>query len=226
MNRVLNDGADFLTFIHLEPPKPTPRWLPQTRLWVDLERLGVSGAVAVIEERVRQAGRALREETAEENAARLELEQRAEARRVNFLTSNEGVQAADELANQLFTALEIVADKTGASAAQMAGGISRAIALYRDGYTVEVFWRRPYINTLSESILSITEWRGRPDIGRHRYHRSQPPQELKRHELDFDVEQDEQLWRDRQTGRLFSAARLADVAAKLLLERVRKHSSR
>lgn len=223
-DRLLNDGADFLTFIHLEPGKPTPRWLPQTRLWVDLARLGAAGAVGVIEERVRQSGGAVREETAQENAVRLERERRTEAERLGFLRSPDGVQAADESAEHFCTALENLAQATGASVARMNGGVDRAIALYRDGYTVEVFWHRPYANTLNESILSITEWQGRPDLGAQRYHRTNEPKDLKRHQLDFDVEQDARLWRDRETGRLFSHDRLADVAAKLLLERVRKAS--
>lgn len=225
-NRMLNDGADFLTFIHLEPGKPTPRWLPQTRLWVDLARLGVGGAVSVIEERMRQAGGAVREETAEENAARLERERRAQVERLALLQSDHGVQASNESADHLFEALAKLAGTTGASVGRMNGGVDRAIALYRDGYTVEVFWHRPFTNTLHESILVVTEWQGRPDLGAQRYARTQTPRELKRHELDFDIEQGERLWRDRATRRLFSPDRLAEIAVKLLLERVRKASSR
>jgi hypothetical protein len=100
-NRVLYDGADFLTFIHLEPENPTPRWLPQTRIWVNWTRLGVAGAIAIIEERVRRAGVAVREETAEENAARFEREVCADRERGAFLSSPAGVQAADRLADEV-----------------------------------------------------------------------------------------------------------------------------
>jgi hypothetical protein len=219
-NRLLNDGADFLTFIHLEPGKPTPRWLPQTRLWVDLERLGVAGAVSVIEERVRQAGGAVREETAEDNAARLQREQEAEARRLGFLKSDDGVRAADESAAAIFAAMGRIAEKTSVEFVRAPSGG----ALYRDGFTVEVGWTRQWRNTLDDSSLHVIEWQGRPDFHDRRYHRREPPKELKRHDLNFDVEQDEHVWRDRKTGHVFSTERVADGAVKMLLERVRKAS--
>jgi hypothetical protein len=222
-NRLLNDGAEFLTFIHLEPGKPTPRWLPQTRLWVDLARLGVVGAVSVIEERVRQAGGAVREETAEENATRLGRERRAEAERLGFLRSDDGVRAADQSADQLLTAVDDLAQRTGASVARMNGGTDRSVAVYRDGYSVEVLWRRPFSNTLDTSLLAIVEWQGRLNFGAVR---TQKLKELESHLFDFDVEQDEELWRDRQTKRLFSPDRLVEFAVKLLLERVRKTVTR
>jgi hypothetical protein len=219
-NRVLNDGADFLTFIHLEPGKPTPRWLPQTRLWVDFQRLGLVGAVSVIEERIRQAGGAVREETAEENAARLERELEANVRRLAFLKSDDGVRAADESAGALFSEMERIAEKASLSCARAQDGA----ALYRDGFTVEIYWTRQWRNTLDDSRLYVIEWEGRPDFGGQRYHRSKSPTELKRHELDFDAEQDERVWRDRKTGHVFSNERVAEGAVKMLLERVRKNA--
>ena len=91
--RVFDDGADFLTFIHLEKPKPTPLWLPPQRIWLNLDRLGIQGAASVTEEHVRQAGAIVREETAEENAERLRRERAADAERIRFLSSEDGVQA-------------------------------------------------------------------------------------------------------------------------------------
>lgn len=219
-NRVLNDGADFLTFVHLEPGKPTPRWLPQTRIWVDLARLGVAGAVSIIEERVRQAGGAVREETAEENAARLRQEQQAEGERIGFLRSDAGVAAARELAGALFDNVERIAKAASMQFERTQDGVS----VYRNGFTIEVYWAYHYNNSLRYSVLHVIEWRGRPDFGEHRYARSKPPDELKRHELDFDVERGERVWRDRKTRRLFSPDRLADIVATLLLERVREQS--
>lgn len=217
-NRVFSDGADFLTFIHLEPPKPTPQWLPATRIWADLERLGLEGVVSIIEERVRQAGGAVREETAEENAARLRQEQQNEAKRVAFLMSDAGVVAARELAAALFSQLERIAKAIPISFEQGDTGV----ALYQDGFTVEVFWVYHASNSLRDSVLYVIEWRGRPNFRGQRYAQTKAPTELKRHELDFHVEQGEHVWRDRKTERLFSPDRLADVVVKLLLERVRK----
>lgn len=133
-DRVLNDGAEFLTFVHLETPRPTPVWLPATRLWLNLDRLGVPGAASVIEERVRRAGGAIREETVEENAARLERELQEEKEDAYFLRSDKGVQAAEEAAGKLFEQLEQLASKASASFVR----VPNAVTMFRDGFTVEV----------------------------------------------------------------------------------------
>ena len=216
-DRVLNDGPNFLTLIHLEPGKSTPKWMPQTRLWVDFGRLGLNGAVSIIEERVRQSGGAVREETAEENAERLRREMEAQAQRLAFLHSQAAVVTANEFAADFFTELERLANNTSTHSVRTSNGAS----LYRDGFTIEVWWSCPYWNTLADSTLQIIEWRGRPDFGSHRYARTKPDEELRRHELDFDRELGERVWRYRKGGTTTSSVRLADFAIKLLLERVR-----
>jgi hypothetical protein len=48
-NRAREVGYDFTTFIPLNKPPTVPRWLPQNRLWIGLERWGIEHAATVIE---------------------------------------------------------------------------------------------------------------------------------------------------------------------------------
>lgn len=70
-NRALEEGYDFTVFIPLDQPSTTPRWLPKTQIWTDINRLGVDGAANIIKFKVQQAGGETREETLEERALRI-----------------------------------------------------------------------------------------------------------------------------------------------------------
>lgn len=218
-NRVLNDGADFLTFVHLDKQRPTPRWLPQSRLWLDFGRLGVQGAIAIIEERVAQAGAAVREETVEENAARLGREDEEAVRKLAFLHSPGGVKAADAAADAIFARASTLQQSAGYTFTSL----DYTAAMFRDGYTVHIRWNR-YRNTLAESHLLIREWRGRPDFGPHRYANVfKAPQKLSERTFRFDLVDEEQtVWREEASGRLYTSERIADEAVRQLLDLVRK----
>lgn len=217
-DRLLNDGAEFLTFVHLEKDKAVPRWLPQSRLWLDFDRLGVQGTVAVIEERVARAGAAVREETVEENASRLRLEQEAAARRIVFLHSQDGVKAADTEADALFARLEALRPNADCDLKVS----DYTASLFRNGYAVYVSWSR-YRNTLEKSQLTIQTWNGRPSFGPYRFaNLFQDPEKLSELTFDFERLPDGSFaWCERSTRRLCTSERLADEAAKLLLELVR-----
>jgi hypothetical protein len=216
-DRVLNDGSDFLTFIHLDNQQPTPVWLPKARLWVDLARLGTSGAVAVIEERASRAGAAVREETVEENAARLRSERELAARRAAFLDSHDGVAAANTAAEEVYARMEALRDAAECDFRRAAFGAT----IYRKGYTVTVVWEH-YINTLNDSSLTLKEWDGRPDFGGQRYHSTRPPRVITTDIFAFDVTADGEMgWRHTTNQRLYTGRRLGEDAVKRLLERVR-----
>ncbi len=220
--RLLNDGAEFLTFVHLERPKPTPRWLPVQRLWLDIDRLGVAGAAAVIEERLRAAGGAVREETAVEAAERLRREQDAEAKRRGYLKSDRGVREAQLGADRVLDELDRLAPLTEVAHVR----VQNLVSLFRDGYCVIAGWSPTYVNTLDDSAFIVSEWRGRPNVGGQRYANLRPPQELATHRFHFDLLEDATAWRSATTGRTFTSDRLAEWCVKLLLDRIRLESSR
>jgi hypothetical protein len=221
--RLFNDGAEFLTFVHLEPSKPTPRWLPVQRLWSAIDRLGVAGAAAVIEERLRAAGGTVREETAVDAAARLRREQEAEAKRLGFLNSDRGVREAQLAADRVLDELDRLAPLTGLARVRVPNSL---VSLFRSGFCVLAEWSAAYINTLDDSAFIVREWRGRPNVGGHTYDNLRTPQELATHRFHFDVVDDATGWRSATAGRTFTSEKLAEWCVKLLLERIRLESSR
>lgn len=221
-SRYFDDGAEFLILVPLDRGE-IPAWFPSTRIWIDLERFGIAGAASVIEERVKQAGGALRAETPQENAARLAVEMRAEAERVAFLKSEAGVNAANVAVETLFDRLAVLASESGIAFDREPG----YALLYRDGFSVAVSWSYSYRNTLDESALYIIEWSGRPDIGAKRFH-SPTRKEINRHQYTFDTtDSRDPVWQGvGVTRRRFSTSGLADHCATLLIDRIRDEGRR
>jgi hypothetical protein len=225
VERLLEEGADFVTFIRLDESN-LPGWMPRARIFGDFNRLGVNGVAGALLERLRQAGSLVRQETAKELAQRLADEQLAEAHRVHFLRSAEGVKVATQLALEVIAKLYAMGADIGAAATAERGEV---VNLYRQGFSVSASWQCPYIDSLRNSALHVVEWNGRPDIG-GRFYRESPPEELAHWRFTFDRPTPEDyVWVDASTGRRVSSASLPDFAARLLLNRVReahKESSR
>jgi hypothetical protein len=220
-SRFLEDGAEFVTLIKVDGARP-PDWFPVVRIWVDLDRFGPAGAAGVLDERVRAARGAVRAETPQENAARLDRERQAEAERLAFLGSPDGVEAADQDVERLFGRLESVSSETGIAFDREG---SHCALLYRDGFSIAVGWSRMYGNTLDQSAVYLTEWKGRPNIGAKQFH-SPNRKVIRSLQFRFDMGPDrEPLWRTAKEPRLtFTVDRLAEYCISLLLERVRSSS--
>ena len=93
-NRAHDHGYDFATFIVTVPGTPIPDWLPKTRLWYDLPRFGLDGAVAVLAARIQERGGAAVEETLAAKMARLERAQNFSREKEAFVGSKQGVDGA------------------------------------------------------------------------------------------------------------------------------------
>jgi hypothetical protein len=93
-NRAFEKGWDFLVLINLDPNSKLPKWIPQTYIWLDYQRFKSEGAIAVIDQRVKQNGGTSREESIEDKANRLKRQRTAENERENYLRSSEAIQNA------------------------------------------------------------------------------------------------------------------------------------
>lgn len=109
--RAYHETYDFSIFIPLDNPVKVPKWLPPTQLWLNLKRFGVSGAAAVIEERVKRRGGEPRSESLEDRAARFERAMKFADRRKQFRGSDAGVRSANESFAQLEVELRAALDK-------------------------------------------------------------------------------------------------------------------
>jgi hypothetical protein len=215
-DRLLNDGAEFVTFVLLEKDARPPKWFPSSRLWTDFDLLGVNGVASVVLERVSSAGCAVREPTPAEFAKGIEQKRRLETERVAFLCSPEGVIAASRAVGELFTALESLSPDAGIAFERCHREL---VALYRDHFTVAVGWRCPNGNTLDEATLTVAEWEGRPSLGTTNY--AGESRTIRTHVFQFDfVDADDVGWREKKTSRIFSTQKLAEHCAMLLLKRI------
>ena len=212
--RLWNKGPDFLTLVKLDT-EPPPEWFPMTRVWADFERLGLAGVAAVLAERVRASGGLVRDETAAELAVRVRGEQEADVRRRAFLASPEGLEESYRTAGALLNELEQLGPAIEAHVTRS----EWTAMLFRNGHAVTVSWQVQWANTLDDSELCVTVWRGRPNVG-GRF--AGEKEELEVVRLDFDQPTTGQVaWRRRETGQLFSSTQLADWTARRLLARVR-----
>lgn len=147
--RGFRKGWDFLVFVPLDD-SPVPDWLPKTRIWFNFSRFGMPGLAAVVEQRFQDTGGTPAVETAIDLAARLRKEQDAEATRVQFLTTQEGINLAETEVSVLFDEVQRLFGEINAAipiAFERRG--AQAVWLYRAGHTVSVYWHREWANTLN-----------------------------------------------------------------------------
>lgn len=222
-NRGYDKGYDFVLFIPLECPPSVPEWLPKTRLWVGLERWGIDGAASVIEARVQEAGGSPKAETVEEHAARVKREIENDKARKRFLGSEDGVKAASEEVESVFSEVEKLCEsvKAETSIDFKRHKKVRELYIFSTGLTIGYCWYLEYTNTLDGSELWISVWRGKvgfPGI----IHFKETPK-LDKFEYRFDVVGMEQYgWRESGgKEQFFSSKRLAESSFKMFLEKIR-----
>ena len=95
-NRAFGKGWDFLLLINLDINSTLPTWIPKPYIWLDFQRFKADGAIAVIEQKVKQAGGEIRIETIEDRAERLKRSRALEKERAVFLSGHEAVYAAQQ----------------------------------------------------------------------------------------------------------------------------------
>ena len=94
-NRAFDKGWDFLLFVNLDTNSSLPTWIPRTYIWLDYQRFKTEGAIAVIDQKVKETGGTSRQETIAEAAERLKRSRKAEKERELFLKSQEAVTVAN-----------------------------------------------------------------------------------------------------------------------------------
>ncbi len=224
-NRAYEEGYDFVIFIPLDSPPTVPRWLPRTRLWIGLNRWGVSGAASAIESRIQELGGEPHEESVIDKAARIEAQIKFLETRTKFLRSIEGVAAASALFSQLKDAIKdeieqvnLASPTFGFTAKYQAG---KFIIIGR-GPGLSVQWTYHYANSLQDAFLNVALWNGHPpwsglsDIGQNHQH------ELERKQFEFDIKPDgNHCWKSTVTPNpSYSSKELASQLLIYCLEKI------
>jgi len=141
------EGYDFTFFIVVDDKDDLPKWLPTTNIWWDLERYELLGAAVAILDKLKDQGGEVKVETASDLTMRLQRDHLVEKQRRAFLNSGKGVQAADELAVELF---EMIVEAARESTETGAKSMKTALGQYRDWVRLEysryyllVSWVKP-----------------------------------------------------------------------------------
>lgn len=225
-NRAFEEGYEFAIFAPLDKTPNTPKWLPKSRIWVGLDRWGIEGAATVIEARVQEAGGTPKEETVEDRALRLSREIAAEERKQAFLNSEKGVQTANKEIASLFSELKrvvhTVSDNESAVKLKIEVG-NRDCAIYGGRFSVYLYWRVSYINTLDRSTLYVSIWNGPVPISGKSFFPIEKPNKIKEIEYQFDLTLDEKpSWKEVSgKKRSYTAKDLAKLALTMLLDKIR-----
>jgi hypothetical protein len=93
-NRAFEKGWDFLVLINLDESSKLPKWIPRTYIWVDYPRFKIDGAIAIVEQKAKEIGGVVRNETIQDNAERLKRHRAAELKKLHMLQSHEVFTAA------------------------------------------------------------------------------------------------------------------------------------
>lgn len=72
--RIVKNNWDFLIFVKLDKKIITPKWYPNPNIYVNFEDYGISGVASVIENKLRELGGKIKNETIEEKAQRISEE--------------------------------------------------------------------------------------------------------------------------------------------------------
>ncbi len=193
-NRAFKEGYDFTLFIPLDKPPQTPKWLPKTQIWTNIERYGIVGAANIIETKVGQTGGTVREESLEERATRLKRQIDNEQKRISFLKSGEGVHTALKELNLMITHIDTSVKNISSQVGfdinvvhETNRGALQWIEIYDQQFCVCIEWYSPFSNTLDDSRLDIVLFRGRPKRpNRFTFHE---PQKLRQFLFSFDLDQ-------------------------------------
>lgn len=164
-NRAFDEGYNFVLFIPLDEQPAVPKWLPKSQLWIGLGRWGITGAASVIDARFQELGGIPVQETIQHRAARLEKAINLEKLRKQYLSSHIGVQRAAAAFEVLTCEVERRLPGLQESAPSLGISMKKAkdiFVLLGTGPALRVCWMPRFSNSLTDSVLEISLWRGHP----------------------------------------------------------------
>lgn len=224
-NRAFDHGYDFTIFIPLDDVPSIPKWLPRTRLWLGLKRLGTNGAAGAIESRVQEHGGEPHEETVIERAARLKRSLEFEEKRREFRYSFEGVRAAnlelDELNREIIRLIEELNQAGLGTGLKIINRNNYEIMISGLDIWPVVQWKCRYNNSLEDSELRLIIWDGNPTLSD--IVRGNTLRKLAEIKFNFDmVPSGDYRWIG-PIGRLFSSKDLGSYIIKYSLDKIQKN---
>lgn len=219
-DRAREFGYEFLTFVPLDEPRNVPVWLPKTRLWLDLKRVGLDTAAVVFESRVSEQGGEPREQSLEALAEQTVRQAREAEERWRFLNSSE---VADRARAEYATVLAQVDRACKASAGLISGPIHEAGMFHMKAFGNRT--TRFVLEPIPRNQFFSWELRVVEYVGAER-ERERPRNDTTQFHFDFGPSGD-LGWRegtDHGKGDFFTSARLVDLFAKRMIRREQRKS--
>jgi len=93
-NRAFNKDWEFLIVINLDTKSTLPSWIPKSYIWLEYEKYKSEGAIAVIDQKVKQRGGESKPETIGNRAERYKRLRNARNEKQKYLSGPEALQAA------------------------------------------------------------------------------------------------------------------------------------
>lgn len=166
-NRAYDEGYNFALFVAIEEKPTLPQYVPKTRLWIGLKRVGIDGAATVIDARIQEFGGEPRVLTLEDRAARAQRAADFKVFRGQYLQSKEGVQAVDSSYETVRTTLHTrgLAIKAAAPYLNLdPKGAHRIFFVTGAAPALKVELKLWFINSLEDACIEATIWNGHPPI--------------------------------------------------------------
>lgn len=155
-NRALDEGYDFTLFIPLDQPPEVPDYLPRTYIWYGIHKFGIEVVQSIIESKIQANGGEIKIEYPEDIAKRIKENEQFEHKRLAFLQSSTGTEAARlEVKNlyQLLNAKKEIIEKEQKNFSIGYEEKDDNCYIKSYGYTIRFYWHRPYQDSLSGSYL-------------------------------------------------------------------------
>jgi hypothetical protein len=151
------EGHDFIVIISLDKKKP--KWISDLYIWYDFDRWGIKGAATTIENKVREYGGQIREETVADQAARHKREIIREQDLVKYLFSKEGFIDGTNEAKRLLQ----IAEENILKINDIDVGLNFHVAKHAGAFFISsteelgltIRWHSKYINSLHDAYLEV-----------------------------------------------------------------------
>jgi len=225
-NRGIEETYEFALLVPMERPVSPPRWFPKQNIWFNLDRLGIAGAAAVIEQRVRDLGGSPKPETIEDSAERVRREIQFRRERESYLESGKALADAVTEVRGMFDFVKGLATKLKDPASNLVFEVTEdyhTLDVLSWGFILRIAWYNGASNMLHNSGLALRIL----ELNRDHFYDRVPPTRHEERLFDFDINQlREPGWTERNgSSRFFTSTFLAETMFKRFLEYIRKHAA-
>lgn len=217
-DRAYKFGYGFTTFVALTDTPQVPDWFPKQRLYVGYERFGLDTVVTVIDARAQEAEIPSRELSVVEQAQLLQKRRLFEDGRKSFLSSRDGIVAAQASEAEVRGLVESRFKELAQAAPALNIKIltnDEQLGITGIGPSLMAWYSQVYGNTLDGSKFKVGLFTQGPPMKHLRYY--DEPQQISSMELYFDRTEDHPTcW--RFNGRYYSKEQAAELIVKFWLD--------